>query len=104
MRKETDSKENDFSGITPTVPWRIRSITLLDDYCISVQFMDGLSGLADLSGVVLKENSGVFAVLRDIQFFKQAYIDRGAITWPGNLDLAPDAMYDAVQKTGKYAL
>ena len=42
--------------------------------------------------------------LRDVCFFKQAYIDRGAIAWPGNLDLAPDAMYEAIKKTGKYVL
>lgn len=104
MRKKTDPKENCSSGVTPAVPWRIRSMTPLDNYCLSIQFMDGLDGLADLSGIVLEENSGVFAVLRDIHFFKQAYIDRGAITWPGNLDLAPDAMYDAIRETGKYIL
>ncbi len=102
MRNETDTKANCASGLTPSVPWRIRSMQLLDDYCLSVQFMDGLKGIVDLSGLLLEKNPGVFAALRDVHFFKQAYIDRGAITWPGNLDLAPDAMYEAIQKTGKY--
>ena len=104
MRKETDSKKNCPSGLTPSVPWRICSVKPLDDYCLSVQFMDGLKGLADLSGLVLEDNPGVFIVLRDVCFFKQAYIDQGAVTWPGNLDLAPDAMYEAIQKTGKYII
>ena len=32
------------------------------------------------------------APLRDVRFFEQVYIDCGAVAWPGNIDLAPDAM------------
>lgn len=104
MRKETNPQENSSSGLTPSVPWRIRSITVLNDYCIAVQFMDGLTGLVDLSSLMLEEDPGVFKALRDVHVFKKAYINRGAITWPGSLDLAPDAMYEAIKKTGKYIL
>ena len=30
--------------------------------------------------------------IRDEQFFGQAFIDYGAVAWPGEIDLAPDAM------------
>jgi hypothetical protein len=30
---------------------------------------------------------------RDEQFFGQVFIDYGAVAWPGEIDLAPDAMY-----------
>lgn len=33
------------------------------------------------------------APLRDEQFFSQVFIDYGAVAWPGEIDLAPDAMY-----------
>jgi len=79
-------------------------MTPLDNYCLSVRFMDGLKGLADLSKLVCEQNPGVFVVLRDVHFFRQVYVDCGAVTWPGNLDLAPDAMYEAIKKTGKYIL
>ena len=104
MQNETDPKKNCSVGLTPSVPWRICSMTPLDGYCLSIQFMDGLNGLADLSGLISEENPGVFVILRDVCFFKQAYLDHGAVTWPGNLDLAPDAMYESIKKTGKYIL
>jgi hypothetical protein len=28
-----------------------------------------------------------------VQFFGQVFIDCGAVAWPGEIDLAPDAMY-----------
>jgi hypothetical protein len=29
----------------------------------------------------------------NVQFFEQVFIDCGAVAWPGEIDLAPDAMY-----------
>jgi hypothetical protein len=29
-------------------------------------------------------------------FFSQVFIDHGAVAWPGDIDLAPDAMYEDV--------
>ena len=104
MRKETDPKKDKPVGVTSSAPWRIRSMTVVSDHCLSVQFVDGIKGLVDLSGLIHEEDPGVFIVLRDSHFFKQAYIDHGAITWPGNLDLAPDAMYESIKETGKYIL
>jgi hypothetical protein len=34
--------------------------------------------------------------LRDEQFFEQVFVDYGAVAWPGEIDLAPDAMYARV--------
>ena len=31
-------------------------------------------------------------------------IDDGAVAWPGNLDLAPDAMYAAIKARGEWVL
>ena len=43
-----------------------------------------------------EEFTGVLAPLRDAQFFNHVYIDCGAVAWPGDIDLAPDAMYRRV--------
>jgi len=40
----------------------------------------------------------------DFNFFNQAFIDRGAVTWPDNIDLAPDAMYNAIKANGEWVL
>ena len=44
------------------------------------------------------ELTGVLAPLRDRSFFERVYIDHGAVAWPGEIDLAPDAMYERVAK------
>jgi len=38
----------------------------------------------------------VLRPLLDQNFFERVSIDAGAVTWPGNIDLAPDAMYAQV--------
>lgn len=53
----------------------------------------------DLSGRVRlrrEELTGALAPLRDPQFFERVLIDSGAVAWPGEIDLAPDAMYAEV--------
>jgi len=35
--------------------------------------------------------TGALAPFRDEQFFEQVFIDSGAVAWPGEIDLAPDA-------------
>jgi len=34
--------------------------------------------------------------LREPQFFSRVFVDQGAVAWPGEIDLAPDAMYRQV--------
>ncbi len=49
--------------------------------------------------------TGALEPLRDEKFFRQVFIDDGAPTWPGEIDLAPDAMYAEVagsQKTNEF--
>jgi len=47
------------------------------------------------------ESPGVFQALRDPAVFRQVHLDHGAVTWPGEIDLAPDAMYDDIRNTGR---
>jgi len=42
--------------------------------------------------------------LRDPIIFQQAHISDGAVAWPGDLDLAPDAMYMAIKARGEWVL
>jgi hypothetical protein len=47
--------------------------------------------------------TGVLAALQDPQFFERVFIDQGAVAWPGDIDLAPDAMYAEVSGKRKDA-
>ena len=74
----------------------------MPDYRLLVKFMDGTAGEVDLSRLVISDNAGIFAQLRDPGLFAQAYVEYGAVVWPGEIDLAPDAMYDEIKKHGRW--
>jgi len=38
---------------------------------------------------------GVFQRLKDISLFRQAYVAFDTVCWPGNIDIAPETLYDA---------
>jgi hypothetical protein len=73
--------------------WDLVEIRPEADYCLFVRFKDGLSGRVRLDP---EELTGVLAPLREAEFFNLVYIESGAPAWPGNIDLAPDAIYRQV--------
>jgi hypothetical protein len=80
----------------------VREVAALPDYRLSVRFVDGLTGMVDLSALIASPDAGVFARLRDHTLFDQVYIEHGAVMWPGELDLAPDAMHTAIREHGEW--
>lgn len=90
--------------IVPAAPWRVARFRPLPGFRLGVEFMDGTTGEADLSRLVMEEKAGVFAALRDPVVFAQARLEYGAIVWPGEIDIAPDAMYDAIKAHGCWVL
>lgn len=104
MRKKTETKKNNTSGLIPVVPWRVCKVKTLKHFRLQVQFGDGLEGDVDLSSFVTGKKAGVFSVLKDPKLFAQVYLDRGAVSRPGELDLAPDAMYDVIKEHGEWIL
>ncbi|MDR2241053.1 MAG: DUF2442 domain-containing protein [Zoogloeaceae bacterium] len=81
------------------MPWRVATVQALPDYRLHVCFVDGTTGLLDLSSWVHAPNAGVFAVLTDPALFAQVFVAHGAVTWPGEIDLAPDAMYAQIRRS-----
>jgi hypothetical protein len=55
-----------------------------------------------MAALLSSNRAGVFNVLRDEALFSQVHLDYGAVTWPGELDLAPDAMYEAIRRDGTW--
>jgi len=70
------------------------------NFSLWVKFFDGTEGTVEMSALVHSPNAGVFAALADPARFAQARVELGAVTWPGDLDLAPDAMYAALRQHG----
>lgn len=82
-------------------PWRIVSLDLLGDRAMRVRFVDGVEGVVRFGPHFYR---GVFAHLVDADLFAEARLDMGAVTWPGELDLAPDRMHDDIVATGECVL
>ena len=70
--------------------WDLVKVRPEPDYSLSVGFKDGVTGPVRLQW---EELTGVLTPLRDRKFFEQVVVDSGAVAWPGEIDLAPDAMY-----------
>jgi hypothetical protein len=77
--------------------WDIVEVVPKAGYSLFVRFKDGSEGVVRLQPAQL---TGALEPLRDEGFFKQVFIDNGAVAWPGEIDLAPDAMYAEV--SGKH--
>jgi Protein of unknown function (DUF2442) len=76
--------------------WDIVDVMPKSNHSLFVRFKDGLEGLVHLRRERL---TGALEALRDESFFEQASIDEGAVAWPGEIDLAPDAMYAEVSES-----
>jgi hypothetical protein len=66
-------------------------------YELDLEFDDGVAGRVDVAELIALE--GVFAPLRDLGFFKQAYVDEdlGSVAWPNGADLDPLVLYAKVK-------
>jgi hypothetical protein len=102
MSQEGTPKGDRSARLTERVPWIVTEVSVISDRVLAVRFVDGTQGTVDVSDLVFGDHPGVFEVLRDPLIFRQVGIEDGAVTWPGELDLAPDAMYDAIRATGHW--
>ena len=100
MRSEAATQEDFAFGLEPCSP-PVAAVTCTASQTLHVEFEDGLQGMVRFLPSHL---TGVFERLKDPEFFVQATISHGAVTWPGDLDLAPDAMYDALKNHGNWIL
>jgi hypothetical protein len=64
----------------------------LHDYQIAMTFEDGKHGIVDLSEYT--KRGGVFANFGHIDYFKNFTIDYGTLVWDGEVDIAPERLYE----------
>jgi hypothetical protein len=83
-------------SIQPRMPWRVAAVEALAGFRLHVRFVDGTEGTVDLTDLIHSPDAGVFASLTDPALFDQVFVEHGAVTWPSEIDLAPDAMYATI--------
>jgi hypothetical protein len=76
---------------------RIVAAEARPDYHLWLRFEDGLEGEVSVKHLVGK---GVFAAWSDEAEFHKVFVDpeSGTVAWPGDVDLAPDALYERLAK------
>ena len=62
-----------------------------DNSILEPEFNPGETRVFDVRPYLEK---GVFNCLKDPAIFKQAYVAYDTVCWPGNLDIAPETLYD----------
>ncbi len=74
----------------------IAEVEVLADQRVRVTYVDGLIGDVDFTR---KDWSGVLEPLSDPEFFAQVFVnpETGTLTWPGNLDLAPEPLRETAR-------
>jgi hypothetical protein len=71
---------------------------------LRVTFVDGTAGEVKMEAFLAAEaiTGSVFEALRDAEFFARVQVVLGAVQWPNGADLAPDVMYDAIRRDGRW--
>ena len=103
MRRRPRTK-TDSPAHVRSVPWVVVEVRALPKYRLHVRFVDGLEGEVDTSAMLFGEKAGVFLPLRDERRFAEVFLDDGVVAWPGELDLAPDAMYNEIKAHGTWTI
>lgn len=94
------SKSDRSAGLSAPPPWRVVAVAAMPAYQLDVRFRDGTSGIVDMAALVNSDAAGVFASLREASLFDAVHVELGAVRWPGEIDLAPDALYAAIKEKG----
>ena len=108
MRAEGISHGNRSALLEPAVvfthPDDVAYVEVSGPGLLFVRFIDGTAGRIDLTRLIASSKAGVFAQLQDPEVFAQVGIVMGAVTWPGQIDLAPYSMYEALRRDGEWIL
>ena len=64
------------------------------DFRLFLEFENGEKRVFDMTPYM---NKKPFSVLKGSHFFINAAVDYGTVVWPGNIDIAPETLYDKSQ-------
>lgn len=75
---------------------RITQVKPLGGYRLALAFSNGEQGVVDIAEHV--PLTGILAPLADPVFLAQAYVDRGMLRWPGDLDMDSTVLHALAMK------
>lgn len=68
---------------------KVTRVKALDGFRLDLSFNDGTHGVADLAD----DLTGPLTALRDPRLWREARVERGAVAWGDDFDLAPELLY-----------
>ena len=68
----------------------ISAVRVQPEYRLLLEYANGEARLFDATPYLER---GVFTRLKEPKLFAQARIGFGTVTWPGDLDIAPETLY-----------
>jgi len=69
----------------------VTHVQVREGFQLELKFNTGETRLFDARPYL---DRGIFQQLKDPALFKQAYVAFDTVCWPGNLDIAPETLYD----------
>lgn len=69
----------------------------IKDYKVWIAFDNGVSGEVDLEEKI-KNRSGVFEPLQDVNYFKNFRVKNDTLSWKNEADIAPETLYELFLK------
>lgn len=69
---------------------QIAAVRVQPKYRLLLEYENGEARLFDATPYL---DRGVFTRLKEPKLFAQARIEFGTVTWPGELDIAPETLY-----------
>jgi hypothetical protein len=69
----------------------ITAVEHLANYSLRLSFENGEQRLFDMTPLLHKKP---FATLQQVAVFLHAHVAAGTVAWPGNIDIAPETLYD----------
>jgi Protein of unknown function (DUF2442) len=101
MSSQGTAEKDSTPRLTSPADYRVVAVEPLEHLRLAVRFADGLAG-----EVIIRQShlQGVFQALSDPALFGKVSCAQGFVEWPGEIDLAPDAMYDEIRAHGQWIL
>ncbi len=70
----------------------------ISGYSIMLNFDNGEQGAVDLKATIFNDKRKIFEALRNVDFFKNFSLDSWTLVWQNELDLAPEYLYNLLNK------
>ena len=74
----------------------VMAVRALPDYKLLLEFENGENRIFDMTPYLGRRP---FVQLKDSRLFMLATVDYGTVVWSGNIDIAPETLYDRSQPT-----